>query len=308
MRTAGVPFTVLSLFLLLAFSPGFSQEAGQTVVVFDFLNRAGPDYNRLASPARDRLETLLFQTGLFRVLESERLKSILAYHLEQEKLKDVFTGYPPGNEGDQNKLVGIAQLAGADYAALGTISRVVHEARQYQGRYGRPVQNIRFTLTASMKLVHVPSGVVVFADQADAAKALRQSPGVVSLQDDAAAELLDAALVEMANRLVKAYPSMEKPAAAAVKTVTVQVSTDPAGASVLIDGVLAGTTPAQLSLTPGLKMVEISLQGYQPWRNAVEIRPGLILNPRLAELPRPSPSPGEEPYSKIIIEEHRREK
>ena len=170
MRVAGMLSVVSSLLLLSAFSPGFARESGPTVVVFDFLNRTGPTYDWLVSPARDRLETLLFQTGLFRVLESERLKSIVAYHLEQEKLKDVFTGYPPGSEGDQNKLVGIAQLEGADYVALGTISCIVSEVREYQGRYGRPARNVCFTLTTGVKLVHVPSGIVVFADQADASE------------------------------------------------------------------------------------------------------------------------------------------
>ncbi len=51
----------------------------------------------------------------------------------------------------------------------------------------------------------------------------------------------------------------------------VSLTTEPAGAEVLVDGQTRGTTPASLELTAGKHALEVRLHGYNAWQNSVEV-------------------------------------
>ncbi len=55
--------------------------------------------------------------------------------------------------------------------------------------------------------------------------------------------------------------------------VAVTVSTEPA-ASFLVDGRLAGSTPATLSLLPGIHTLHVTANGYMPTTRTISLRPG----------------------------------
>jgi len=69
--------------------------------------------------------------------------------------------------------------------------------------------------------------------------------------------------VRMAAKLEK------KPAAG-----TLQVNSEPPGASVYVDGTYRGTTPLTLTLPPGTHTVEVRKEGYQPVKRTIEVAPG----------------------------------
>lgn len=79
------------------------------------------------------------------------------------------------------------------------------------------------------------------------------------------------------------------------------VTSNPAGAFLLIDGRDAGKTPkSDFSLSPGPHNFRVEASGYQPWRKRVEARAGetISLDARLAAIPaerKPSPEPEPEP-------------
>ena len=51
----------------------------------------------------------------------------------------------------------------------------------------------------------------------------------------------------------------------------VSLASEPAGASVAVDGVAAGTTPAALELGAGFRDIELTLNGYNAWRERVAV-------------------------------------
>jgi formylglycine-generating enzyme required for sulfatase activity len=51
----------------------------------------------------------------------------------------------------------------------------------------------------------------------------------------------------------------------------VSLSSEPAGADVLVDGELQGTTPATLELTAGERAIELRLSGYNAWRDQIMV-------------------------------------
>ncbi len=51
----------------------------------------------------------------------------------------------------------------------------------------------------------------------------------------------------------------------------VALTTEPAGAEVLVDGQMRGTTPASLELKAGKHDLEVRLHGYNAWQNSVDV-------------------------------------
>jgi hypothetical protein len=53
-----------------------------------------------------------------------------------------------------------------------------------------------------------------------------------------------------------------------------QISTDPSGAEITIDGNYAGNTPSLINLKPGTHSIKITKNGYIPWVRSIEIVTG----------------------------------
>lgn len=87
-------------------------------------------------------------------------------------------------------------------------------------------------------------------------------------------------------------------------TATLTVDSRPQGAEVYLDGRLSGRTPVTLSVNPGRHEVELRLAGHQPYRVAVNPRPGervqvfaqLVPEPRQGTLAVTSSPSGAEVY------------
>ncbi len=53
-----------------------------------------------------------------------------------------------------------------------------------------------------------------------------------------------------------------------------QLSSDPAGAEITIDGNYAGNTPSLIKLKPGTYSIRMTLRGYAPWVRSIETAAG----------------------------------
>jgi len=62
--------------------------------------------------------------------------------------------------------------------------------------------------------------------------------------------------------------------AASVGTADVNLSSDPNGADITVDGGYVGSTPSLLKLWPGTHSITISKTGYLPWVRSIVIRSG----------------------------------
>jgi len=73
--------------------------------------------------------------------------------------------------------------------------------------------------------------------------------------------------------LKNASPAPSQPAAqpANESAAVVQVSSDPSGADIALDGEYAGSTPSQIKLKPGTHSVKITKKGFQPWERSIKV-------------------------------------
>jgi hypothetical protein len=54
----------------------------------------------------------------------------------------------------------------------------------------------------------------------------------------------------------------------------VQLSSNPSGAEINIDGSYVGNTPTLIKLKPGTHSISMTLSGYAPWTRSVETAAG----------------------------------
>ena len=74
------------------------------------------------------------------------------------------------------------------------------------------------------------------------------------------------------EKAAESKPNENAPAEAAKGTVN--VSSNPAGADVLVDGEFVGDTPAALKLSPGKHTVTVKMSGYKDWWKDIAVQSG----------------------------------
>jgi hypothetical protein len=68
-------------------------------------------------------------------------------------------------------------------------------------------------------------------------------------------------------------PTLTPPAASETSTL-VQISSEPSGAEILVDGDYTGSTPSQLKLKSGSHSVKITKKGFEPWERSIKVDSG----------------------------------
>ncbi len=285
MKTVMWMTLAVGFFAVSAFTGIAQEQAKPALVVLNLTNRAGPDYDYLRKRGADKLETILAKTNLFDVLERERMKEIL----DEQQIG------PEAEAGDIAR--SIAEKAGADYVVIGNIRNMGKESRRYEGAYGSPSVNVRLSVDASIKIVDAKSGKTWFGDEETAEQVVRETPGIIIEQDDISDNLLEKAFEKMVIRLEEKYPSLGKPSTISLKQVSVSVSSKPPGADILVDGMVVGTTPAEIKVSEAVHLVELRLIGFFPWKSRMAVSDGISINPTLSQLPPPAePLPAGSPF------------
>ena len=83
--------------------------------------------------------------------------------------------------------------------------------------------------------------------------------------------------------LSKPLPSAPEPSplpasSASDAAVFVQISSEPGGAEILVDGDYAGSTPSQIKLKSGSHAVRITKKGFVPWERSIKVESGETRN------------------------------
>jgi hypothetical protein len=58
----------------------------------------------------------------------------------------------------------------------------------------------------------------------------------------------------------------------------VQISSEPSGADILVDGTYTGCTPVQVRLSSGPHSVRIVKKGFEPWEQSIKVDSGAVRN------------------------------
>lgn len=85
---------------------------------------------------------------------------------------------------------------------------------------------------------------------------------------------MDAALKSSASPSGTSTPLPQIPLAGSEAVALVQVSSEPSGADITLDGEYAGSTPSQIKLKPGTHSVKITKRGLQPWERSIKVEAG----------------------------------
>jgi serine/threonine-protein kinase len=100
--------------------------------------------------------------------------------------------------------------------------------------------------------------------------------------------LVGAALIALAGRALRRDDAAKRPLALAARRVS--IASAPPGAAVLVDGVLRGATPLEVTLDgERAARVELRLTGYAPWRGAIAPEGAASIEAALSQLAPPAP-------------------
>ncbi len=252
-----------------------------TAVVLEFSNQAGPDYDFLIRKAADKLQALLGQTGLFRIIDRSRIGGA------------VTAGGAGGIEGETAAIaVRLAEQAGADYAVIGLFRDAGQESRRYQGEYGEPSVNLLFTLDTVVRIVDTRNGELLWTDEEKSELTVRESAAAEVEKTNIYDDLAEKGLAALMGRLAERPPAPRAAAGPRPSTIAVSVSSQPPGADILIDGIMRGNTPAEVKLEPGLHALELRRDGYLPWVTSFTPETLNSLCPTLSPLPPPPAEAG----------------
>jgi hypothetical protein len=69
-------------------------------------------------------------------------------------------------------------------------------------------------------------------------------------------------------------PALPPPAALAVQLATLELSSDPTGADIYVDGGFVGKTPSSITVSPGEHTITMSRQNFRTWQRKLQVSEG----------------------------------
>jgi TolB-like protein len=233
-------------------------SAAPTIAVVDFGNQFETTLNTVIPNV---LTENLINSGQFDFFEREQLDAILR---EQ--------GLQTAGMVNPSTAVALGNLSGIDYILTGEIVDFGREVRSFSG-YGVRTDTVFYRLEAAVRILETETGRIVFSRTERAEE--KQNQGSTTRVIDTA---IDSRLGRVvANRLTDAILSApvfreqedDSPAAALIS-----ITSEPANASVEIDGVFYGNAGNDFEIPAGLHQIRVSLPGYEIWDKKVMVRDG----------------------------------
>ena len=283
---------VVCAFPLTCFSAELSQEAPPLRAAIFVQNRAGEDFTDKLDVLNDLLTTRLTEKG-FSVIDRSVVLSKFreARDLEPAVRRDVSAlekaaGGTSGSGGIENALSGasalrIAQMIGADYLVIASLTSYGHETRTFQGAgtsYGTNNKSYVYTLRISLKVLEGNSGGTVYGDMVSVAERVAVVESLKIESSDIVNKLLDAGALKIAENVGGKVQSIREVKVKAAAVVEFTVKSNVEGATVELDGAVIGTTPGRFVAAPGLHQLKISKEWLTPWDRTINIFANQMLN------------------------------
>ena len=163
MKKRIISLGLLVAIFVVAVQPALGQEKPR-IAVLEFENKAGVSwwYSTGAAAAQDIFVTQLVKSGRYRVLDRERLNSILA---EQD--------FSLSGRIDGSTAVEAGRVIGVKYFLVGSLTEWEHDRQSASsGRYLRGIRGARNKFSAAMnaRIIDAETGDIVWADEARADK------------------------------------------------------------------------------------------------------------------------------------------
>ncbi|MCB1627056.1 MAG: PEGA domain-containing protein [Xanthomonadales bacterium] len=258
------------LMLLLGLWMGTALQAATpriAVVDFDAHQYAGDlPGAQLADYVVDELVNL----GRFEVIEREKLASI------RNELNFGASGYV-----DAASAPRIGQLLGASHLLTGRVISVEREQTTLNNAaYGVSGRNTVWKLSISIRVFETASGKIVYSNRSRSQWVARETASVQTHTTTPYDRLAEQAAIDVVAGLRDA-PFGGQVGASAAARINVRIESQPSGADIEVDGLFIGNTDGDFALSPGVRLIRISLGGLPPWEKKVEVTPGLSIKARL---------------------------
>jgi hypothetical protein len=222
-----------------------------TVAVVDFDNRSAKNLPNLGFVAQDITTSYLHTLPGIVLVSRDRLDSI------RDEIKLLGTV----NTGEGISRVG--HLLQADALVTGSIVRYDVERRTFEGYNTSALQDV-FRMTISLQVLEVETARVKFSKNFNVER-VKQYPKAASAPGDPidlTSELLTALLDQAQPELRSAISQI---LTGGGQFIDVPVSSTPAGADVILNGIYMGKTPITLQVAREIHEVRVILPGYEPW-------------------------------------------
>ena len=296
-----IPFGLLTWSLRAQQPPTLSSTRKAALIVE---NRAGDEFKRLASQLEDQLSSRLAGQGLL-LISRQVVTDAIAKEGDGARLDGLLS--------ERSSSLRLAQSLGAEFILLASLSSVTRDQRTFNDG-GLQVTSANHVLRVTYRIAEAGDGGALAGDSLRVSRNLRgtQTGGIESteiynqLVDDAAAGILKAF---PAKALQASKAEVAKPATieVAISAAPVDLTQNPlqlpdlrvaadgsvskggaapvevtlADVSVEVDGVLVGTTPAALRLTPGFHRLRLTRPGFRDLEQTINPVAGLRLRPAM---------------------------
>jgi hypothetical protein len=288
---------VLTLFVITLCLPlaVFASEKEMTTPLRAALfiqNRAGADFTDKLDVLNDLLTTRLTEKGFSVIDRSVVLAKFReARGLEPAVQRDVKalekaaeSGRVP--DGLESSLPGasalrIAQMIGADYLLMASLTSFGHETRTFKGEgthFGSNNRTSVYTLRIAVKVLEGTKGGTLYGDTVTASERVAVVENLTIESSEMINKLLDAGSLKVAENISDKIQKIREVPLATVSTVEFTVKSNVEGATVELDGAAIGSTPGTFTAAPGLHQLRISRQWLTPWDNMVNVFAGQQLN------------------------------
>ena len=231
--------------------------------------------------AADAISSALQTSGKFRILD-RTTGGMKAVGNER-----VFAATSGGND----DLIKICREKNAKFLVVGAVSSFRIDKREGVA-YGVTRRLFSTRVNMDLRVIDVASTEVVYQASPSKTVNVQLPEGITEFSEVYDWEsVLRTAVTEAGSEMAAKLAQATGAEPQAESTVKVKLSTTPAGADILIDGVFAGNTPSEFAVPARRFRLKLQRQGYQPWENEVLPREGMTISPALEPLPKPPAPP-----------------
>jgi hypothetical protein len=232
------------------------------VAVMGFDNRSTKNLPGLEFVAQDITTSYLHTLPGVALVTRDRLDAVR----QEIKLPDMLQ--------TSKGITNVGHLLQADALVTGSIVRYDVERRTFEG-YGTTALTDVFRMARSLQILDVESGRVQFSKNFDVerSKHYPKASSAPHQPADLSSELLEALLAQAQLDIRRALTQVVGGLGAAGQLIDVQVSSSPAGADVILNGIYMGKTPKTLQVAFDIHEIRLVLPGYEPWTRRFRAEP-----------------------------------
>ncbi|MBM4139871.1 MAG: PEGA domain-containing protein [Nitrospira sp.] len=264
---------VVSLILFMtSLCPYYSDASTKnTIAVVDFTNNAGySSPSQIERVASDIFSVLLANTGKFRVLERNKVDSVIR-ELRFNKTELV----------DPKKAVKMGKLLGAQYIATGSIMEMGTDVKTFSG-YGVTTKNINYTVAIEIRIIDAERGEIIYGEMTSDSTTVRQTQNLSTDQgEEIYKKLLKNALSKSVDKLMDSFSGRSQRKSLTRGNQKIYIMSTPEGADIEINGAFVGNTPYEATLSEGVHKIKLSKSGYSTWEKNVRVSDGMQIKATL---------------------------